>query len=981
MRSFRKSMLALMLCTALIIGLLPVHAASLREVDLPLSKGLEYTRLTDGTSSADAVQTFRLTYTPGEHTLPMVVYGDSVYGTTTPEEVLAEVGAKGYAAAAVVNADFFSMSSGVPEGLLITDGVLRCSDSWQNAVGIRADGSFFLGAPQLKIQLTGGGKTVSITYINKLRTNKGVYLLTSDFDDTDHLRRAGTKVWLKVTDGREITIGGRVAVEVERIEQSADESAIPEGYMLLTVADDGPGEQVKTLEVGDRLTLSVSSADTRWNDAVYACGAGAFLVSDGVAASGLSASKRPVTALGIRADGSVVILAADGRSAGYSAGFSLAEAARHLLAQGCVNAVNLDGGGSTTVYTREPGYRAAALSNVPSDGAVRKCANYLVFINTAAQTGKAEKLWVYPSAAYVLAGAEVDYQVLATDAGYQPAGMMSGVSLQAGNLGTVSGTRFTAGMTAGSGMVTASAAGLSGFTAVTVCTSVDALEIRSGDARVNALTLEPGESIDLDALARVAGQQVISRDDLFEWTVTGGVGTVDANGVFTAGSVKGLEGTVTLRYGGKSIKVDVTVGRAPQLLDGFETVSGWVGDEKLVLSGEADAAFVRYGYGSARVDYTLTPADGETTASARLARTFAFSDNADYLNIWVHGGSGLSLTPIVWAAGEEKALVGAILEDGWQLIRFAVPDDAQRFVGFELSGSGTGSVRLDGMSVSPGVPLGRDSTLELEITQADTGAIAATVRDAAGYLVKGSDIELKVDGRERGFVYDAGSGRLIADEPLMDDGKAHRVTLTAQDAVGNLARVHLDIAAAVQETVFDDMRGHWAEAQANVLHARGIMNGETAGTKLLMNPGRPTTRQEMAAFVARFLGYDLTQYENVELPFDDADRIASWALPYVKAMYAEGLMQGSASGDRLNFNPEKYLTRAEVMAILGRTLPQGYGESSTVYADSASVPAWAASHLGKLVTLGVIGGYPDNTVRPGAPVTRAEVTAMLYRIG
>jgi hypothetical protein len=33
------------------------------------------------------------------------------------------------------------------------------------------------------------------------------------------------------------------------------------------------------------------------------------------------------------------------------------------------------------------------------------------------------------------------------------------------------------------------------------------------------------------------------------------------------------------------------------------------------------------------------------------------------------------------------------------------------------------------------------------------------------------------------------------------------------------------------------------------------------------------------------------------------------------------------------------------------------------------------------LTLGVIGGYPDNTVRPGASVTRAEVAAMLYRIG
>jgi len=983
MRSFSRAA-ALLICLALILSLFPAHAASNVKTSLPLSPGLEYTRLTQSASTGDPVQLFTLTYTPGGATRPMVVYGDSVYGAVSPEDVLAYARTHGYTPVAAVNADFFTMSTGVPEGLLVTDGVLRCSDSYQNAVGIRADGSIFLGTPQLRMTLEGAGKSVSVTYINKLRTTQGVYLLTPDFDDTTHLTRKGTNVWLKVLDNPDITIGGTVSVEVESISESAEASAIPEGYMLLTAAADGPGDAVKTLAVGDRLTLSVTSGDTRWNEAVYACGAGAFLVADGKSASGLSTSLRPVTALGLRADGSAVVLAADGRQSGYSAGFSLADAAVYLASQGCVTAVNLDGGGSTTIYTRNPGYADATLSNVPSDGSVRKCANYLVFANTAAPVGTANSLWIYPSSACVLAGASLDYEVLAADPAFHPAALPGSVSLDAGTLGSFSGTRFTAANVPGSGTVTASAGSLTGSTRVTVCTEVDSLTVTANGRTASSLTLEPGQTIELDVVARVNGQQVVSNDTLFDWSVSGSAGTVSPDGTFTAGSVKGLSGTITVSYGSKTREVSVTVGRAPSLLDGFETISDWLGGDTAVITLETDAAHVRYGYGSARVDYTLTSDAEAEEGSARLTTNLGFPSSADYLNFWVDGSAGMQIAPVITANGEEIILTASELTvTGWQQLFFTLPDAADSLTGLVLIGPSdtSGSFWLDSMSVSPGTALSSRSTLELTIQQADTDAITATVRDTAGYVVSEDRITLRVDGAERAFTYDADSGRLIADEPVIADGRAHRVTLTASDCVGNLTRVTREVEATVTDLIFADMDSHWALTYANALNARGIMNGETSGGKLLMNPGRSTTRQEMATLMARYLGLDLSVYELVELPFADAGKIASWALPYVRAMYAEGLMQGSSSGGKLYFNPTSSVTRAEVMAILGRTLPQGYAASDAAYADAASVPAWAAAHLDKLVTLGVIGGYPDNTVRAANPVTRAEVATMLYRLG
>ncbi len=70
------------------------------------------------------------------------------------------------------------------------------------------------------------------------------------------------------------------------------------------------------------------------------------------------------TAIGIRPDGTVLLFTVDGRTK-QSAGMTLTELAKTMLMLGCTNAMNLDGGGSTTMYVL--GRNNGGIVNFPSD--------------------------------------------------------------------------------------------------------------------------------------------------------------------------------------------------------------------------------------------------------------------------------------------------------------------------------------------------------------------------------------------------------------------------------------------------------------------------------------------------------------------------------------------------------------------------------------------------------------------------------------
>lgn len=84
--------------------------------------------------------------------------------------------------------------------------------------------------------------------------------------------------------------------------------------------------------------------------------------------------RHPRTAIGVKADGSVFFIAADGRQSGYSQGMTLYELADLMLDYGAVDAYNLDGGGSTTMVLRT-NTNTFEVVNQPSDGSPRTVTN------------------------------------------------------------------------------------------------------------------------------------------------------------------------------------------------------------------------------------------------------------------------------------------------------------------------------------------------------------------------------------------------------------------------------------------------------------------------------------------------------------------------------------------------------------------------------------------------------------------------------
>ena len=89
-------------------------------------------------------------------------------------------------------------------------------------------------------------------------------------------------------------------------------------------------------------------------------------------------TRHPRTAVGYKPDGSLVIMVVDGRQSSISNGASLADLAEMFGSLGCSDAVNLDGGGSSTFVLAENG--AFVTKNSPSAGALRSVANGLIVL-------------------------------------------------------------------------------------------------------------------------------------------------------------------------------------------------------------------------------------------------------------------------------------------------------------------------------------------------------------------------------------------------------------------------------------------------------------------------------------------------------------------------------------------------------------------------------------------------------------------------
>jgi exopolysaccharide biosynthesis protein len=152
----------------------------------------------------------------------------------------------------------------------------------------------------------------------------------------------------------------------------------------------GQGDPALVIEGGGHARVGYfrreDLANARW--AVAGVGAaekqpGTLLVTDGKNTGETSrvqpGNKNPRTAAGVTADGRTLILVVvDGRQPTHSVGLTLLELADLMIELGAHNAVNLDGGGSSSFYfVRGDG---SVVTNKPSDGQWRPVGNHLGFV-------------------------------------------------------------------------------------------------------------------------------------------------------------------------------------------------------------------------------------------------------------------------------------------------------------------------------------------------------------------------------------------------------------------------------------------------------------------------------------------------------------------------------------------------------------------------------------------------------------------------
>ncbi len=169
--------------------------------------------------------------------------------------------------------------------------------------------------------------------------------------------------------------------------------AVPTDGIVLAIGRESPAEQRR------RLTAARPGAIVRWAITLEpflpreAVGGFPVLLRDSVAAADLDSEggasfgpvRHPRTAVGIAAGGRrVLLVTVDGRQRPYSDGMTLRELAAFFLALGVPSAINLDGGGSTTLVVREPS-GALRIADRPSDReGERPVANALAVVRRCA---------------------------------------------------------------------------------------------------------------------------------------------------------------------------------------------------------------------------------------------------------------------------------------------------------------------------------------------------------------------------------------------------------------------------------------------------------------------------------------------------------------------------------------------------------------------------------------------------------------------
>lgn len=222
----------------------------------------------------------------------------------------------------------------------------------------------------------------------------------------------------------------------------------------------------------------------------------------------------------------------------------------------------------------------------------------------------------------------------------------------------------------------------------------------------------------------------------------------------------------------------------------------------------------------------------------------------------------------------------------------------------------------------------------------------------------GSTITITAESAE-GYMIDAISVISVDDEDinvtLLDNGE-YTFTMPSADVtvIANFVR-----GATPDKTGVDD----WLITNEHIQYLRGYNDGT-------FRPGRDMSRAEAAQMF-----YNLLRDKNVNITvaFSDVPE-DSWYAQAVNSLASLGILNGTNNA----FDPLRPITRAEFVTI-AMNFANTSINAENIFSD-VSANNWFYNDVLGAVQFGWIGGYLDETFRPNATITRAEVATITNRM-
>lgn len=583
-----------------------------------------------------SMQVLKVDLTNPNVKLDTLTHPESVSKTATVKSMV-----QSKQAVAGINGSFFSSSSmpgyTAPIGPVVESGTLKTASSdfnqYSNSMAtfaVSKANEVLLNYWKTTITLYApNGKTQSVLRYNKPVNGGSEYsILDRKFAATSvGAQPDGTNadiVEMVVDDGKVVDIReGKPAV------------AIPvNGYVVVT-RKAAAGFICDNFKIGDTVEYQVNTTPD-WNNLQMAISGGAVLLKDGVMPqpfSHLVNGRHPRTAIGSSKDGKqIFMVTVDGRQQG-SIGMTLEELSQFMSELGAYNALNLDGGGSTTMVARKLGTTTLEIVNTPSDG-VQRGVTSGVGVLSLAPPAPLDGLIIDTDDTNVFTNTSRSFTVRGYDRYFNPVSVnpddvkwsVSGIQ------GTFTGNVFYP-KSVGEGKIKATVGNISAELAISSLSSPAKLEL---SAQSVTLTAGTSKSFTVKGWNKNGYSALINPLDV-QWKAVGDIGSFSGNVFHTT---KGGSGYIEASIGAARAYCKVSsIPTVTTVIESFEQPgASFLGSSALVKGSFGLSSEIKYaGNSSGKLTYSYENNEGTRAAYVVMpGNGLTLQPNTMKIDLWVH---------------------------------------------------------------------------------------------------------------------------------------------------------------------------------------------------------------------------------------------------------------------------------------------------------------------------------------------------------